>query len=199
MTMVKETPFPFDENDDLELNLPPLDGNVEDEDGIAIVNLDEIGLGDLGENENIDLDCSTGCDQLPDDDGIFNLSDADEDEDWLSGNEADEKWFDFEEDLIPDQEGGWLETPDSTVCEDRFLDDLFQIPELTELTEEDNGEEGVEEHFILDGPDDEILLPPLEELDDEDSNFLDDEDIIYQDFLDDLANQETIHDKGEEG
>lgn len=149
------------DDDDLLPELPELEL---DDDGLPVE--DDLGLEaeiDLPPEEGTESDDTTGLDE----EFIHELVDLPPD-DPLEGDEVEEEIP--VEGLGGDDEYGWVDDPRAAGGQDEEWDDGFELPELTPLTRDDGGEEGLDDLVQLGGSGDEVPhLPPLGDDEDEES------------------------------
>jgi hypothetical protein len=147
-------------DDDFLPGLPPADGGLDDETPAVE---DDVEL-DVGEEEGVGLDATTGGEEPLDAELTAELLDGLEDEQrWTVGSEeaGDEAGSHGIEETDQQSEYGWTEgseTDERAEWEDDGLE--VEEPPGSVL---DDGSEGVEEHFAIDG--DEDALPGLPALD----------------------------------
>lgn len=197
--MNKENPSSIAENDDFELELPMTDGCLGDDTDEPIDDLDELGLGNIGDDENVGLDVSTGCDPSEDDFELFNISEAEESQSWCVDCESSDELFGTDEDLLQGDENGWLDVDETNEQLDWLTDDLINEPPQDVASQEDNGEEGIEEFVAIDEADDETSLPPLDMSEDEDSDESDSQDELDELLLKEIKDSEYVRNEGGEG
>jgi hypothetical protein len=193
--MVLEMQKPEKGDDDFDLTLPSLDGETEEEgEGVSSIS-EESDLENLDEDETIDFDTSTGLDQPYDDEEIFNSSEADEEENWSSVGEANDEIDTDDDDPVKGEENGWIDDTEPMDQEQWSVDDL--ISEAEQESEDDGGEEGVEDDVRLDGPEDETSLPPLDLDDDDDSDRSDEDERFGRQILEEEADPRLIESEDE--
>jgi hypothetical protein len=150
-------------DDEPELVLPPLDGDEEEEAVAAPADDADLELDTLKEGEEIGLDEATGDDDPCDLSELIGASDRDESERWTPDSEAAEDLQGAEPDLVEGEEEGWIEGSESAEEEDGGEPESI-IPLPADASQEDGGEEGIEEREPQDGRaegEDETALPPL--------------------------------------
>lgn len=188
-------PEPSRNEDDLDLTLPALDGEAEneEEDGVR-VRADDFGFSYYEDNESVDLDTSVGFDRQFDDWEIYNFGGAGDKASLSSEDDEKDIAYDSEAELIGGEEEGWLEESEPLNQEEWDVDDL--IADTLYESEEDCGEEGIDEEHVVRGPDDQTTLPPLdlsriEESDDEDDGSFE------QSILEEVADPRLIESEDE--
>jgi hypothetical protein len=179
-----------------ELGLPPPDGDDEEESGSGPpVGDGDLDLDTLGQGEEVGLDAANGTDDHYDPSELIGSSDKDEVEKWTPDSEAAEDLAGAEPDLFEGEEEGWTEESESPQDEEHPLEGIVSLP--PDSSQEDGGEEGVDEKELREGPhegEDETELPPLdpdgrteaEETDDEE------EEAFGRRLLDELADKEIL-------
>ncbi len=188
-------PEPSKNEDDIDLTLPSLDGEAEDEEDNVSPNAEDIGFGYVDDSEPVDLDTSIGFDQQFDDWEIYTFTDAGENPNLFSEEEEKDIAYDTEEELIAEEENGWLDESEPLDREEWDVDDL--IADSLQESDEDSGEEGVSEEHVVNGPDDDTSLPPLDCTDGTEFEDDENEDSFGQRVLEEVADPRLIESEDE--
>jgi len=191
-------PEPSKNEDDLDLALPSLDGEDENgEEHSVPPNAEDIGFRyyDDDDDEPIDLDTSVGFDRYYDDWEIYAFTGSGENSTLSSEEEEEDTAYDAEAELIGGEEEGWLDDSEPLNQEDWEVDDL--IADTLHESEEDCGEEGVDEKHEVTGLDDQTTLPPLDCTDDFESNDDQENDSFGQKVLEEVADPRLIESEDE--
>jgi hypothetical protein len=153
-----------DDDDDVLDELPPLGGELDDEEPVGVEDAPEPELGTLGTSEEVGLDDRAGGVEL----SVEEMLDtADEEgERWTDGSEAagDEIGSDGLE-RVATTEYGWIEDTEASDVGD--LGEEIGFGDAEETAVDDAGEEGVDEIVALPSAgadEDAVALPPLREL-----------------------------------
>jgi hypothetical protein len=188
-------PEPSSNENDLDLTLPSLDGEVEDEEEDVPPNAEDIGFAYFDDSEPVDLDTSIGIDYQFDNWEIYTFTETGENPTLSSEEEAKDLSYEAEGELIAGEEDGWLDESEPLDQEewdlDNFIDD--SVPE----SEEDSGEEGVNENQAVSDSDDETSLPPLDCTDDVESEGDEEGDSLGQRVLKEVADPRLIESEDE--
>lgn len=189
-------PEPSKNEDELDLSLPTLDGEAENEEADNVPpNAEDIGFRYYDDNDPIDLDSSVGFDRSYDDWEIYDFTGTGENSSLSSEEEEKDSVYDAEAELIGGEEEGWLDGSEPLNQEEWDVDDL--IADTLHESEEDCGEEGLDEEHEVTGPDDQTALPQLDCNEDIESNDEHEDDAFGQRVLEEVADPRLIESEDE--
>jgi hypothetical protein len=189
-------PEPSKNEDDLDLALPSLDGEAADEEeDNLLADGEDVGFGIHDDGEPVDLDTSVGFDHHYDDWEIYTFAETGENSALFSDEEVKDFAYHAEAELIAGQEDGWLD--DSEPMEQEAWENDELIVETVQMSEEDSGEEGVDEEHVVGGSDDETTLPPLDRANEIESEDDDENDSFGRCILEEVADPRLIESEDE--
>jgi hypothetical protein len=189
-------------SDDMDLPLPALDGDSDEEASDLSLEGQDLDLDTLADEEEVGLDTADSADDVLDPLELISPSEAAENEKWTegtesAGTESASNLDDSEDDLVEGEEDGWAEESEPPEGEDWELEDLVSLP-APAPNDDDKGEEGVVERPSETDQDDETGLPPLDPSEDEEAPSPQDEEAFGLELLDEIADKQLVQEESDE-